>query len=793
MTVSLGLHMISRSETDTLDACLESLKPIGFEQIVIGITSEDGWEGDTRTIAERYGEAVDLTWLPKLTFPEYGECIGSFAQARQAVYDRLETDWVFWIDADDVLDGAQDLRPLIERLDAQGFSCLFLPYYYGFDDSGNPITILKRERCVKRNVGWEWVRRVHEGLKALGPVRFAQTEDIIVKHNSPTGRGYPMRNLKLLMLDYEEDPNDKRTLCYIGHQYYAVQDWANAATWYERYLQREERPIERWQATHFLADCYRQTGRLGESIAKDLEALVLFPDWADPCFGISETYARMGNWDKCLSWDTKGRAGEPAKDAIFFNPIDYNYNPALFAHVAYASKGDLDRARQIVADALEVSPKAEHLQQKLAMYGKLIEQRDKAKALLSVWEGAPDDAVLKTPVPDGLLNVPVVKERITLAAHTVRRPGRPWVMFFCGKSLETWGPPSLKEGGIGGSETAVIHIARLLGEAGWHVDVYNMPGPYMGTYDGVGYWPFQWYDANAQPELLVGWRQNGLLLADYDVGGLVKWLWCHDLHMGDHVTPKRVAFYDRVMGVSQWHSDYLAMVYPFLSNLNNLKPTRNGIDLSRFEEKVERNPLKVVYASSPDRGLVELLKAWLLIVRVVPHAQLHIFYGWENISKFPQMAQFKQQVEALIARTPNVTWRGRVNQDELAREFLGSGCMFYPTSFLEVGFIGGMEAQAAGLAILTSDCGVLPETIGDRGILISGHVNTEPYQQQFIGHAVSLLQNEEWRAAWGAKGQAYAHNFSWEGVAQEWLDDWEQASHGKAMKPKSGAKFLERG
>jgi len=774
MTVSIGLHMISRSETDRLDACLASLEPIQFDQVVVGITSQEGWDGETRQIAEKYGTAVDLTWLPKLTFPEYGECIASFAQARQAVYDQMTTDWVFWIDADDVLDGADQLRPIIERIDGQGFGCLFLDYHYGFDNSGNCITILKRERAVKRSVGWKWIRRVHEGMMAQGPVQFAKTDDVIVKHNSPTGRGWPKRNLELLLLDYKENPNDKRTVCYIGHQYYATQDWADAATWYEQYVKLEDRAIEKWQALHFLADCYRQTGQPQQAITRDLEAMLLMPEWADPYFGLAETFARMGDWDKVIHWDKLGRGQKPASDAIFFNPLDYTYNPALFSNVAWANKGDLDKARQIVAEAAKVAPAAEHLQRQLANYDALIAQRDKAKGLMKLWEGAPDDAVLATPVPNDLLNVPAVKERITRSAHQVRRPGRPWAVFFCGKSLENWGPPSLTEGGIGGSETAVIWMAKLLGEAGWHVDVYNQPGMYMGTYAGVGYWPFQWYDANTQPELLVGWRQNGALLADYNVGGLVKWLYCHDLHMGDLLTPERAAFYDRVMGVSQWHSDYMQLLYPFL---NNLKPTRNGLDLSRFWadplKEMVRNPYKVVFSSSPDRGMVELLKMWPLVVRVVPHAQLHLYYGWDNIDKYPQMQQFKQQAVALMERTPNVTWHGRVNQDELAKEFLGAGVWAYPTAFLEVSCITAMEAMAAGLAILTSDCGALPETVGDRGILVPGHLNTEPYQQQFVGHLISLLQNEEWRGERGAKGMAHAPTLAWERVAEEWLAEWE--------------------
>jgi len=260
---TIGLHMISKGEAGLLRECLESLKPIEFDQIVVGITHQEGWENsEFRQIIEEYGgEVVDLTWLPKEDIEGYGLCVASFSQARQAVYDLLTTDWAFWIDADDVLDGADLLRPMVEKIDAQGMGALFLPYFYGFDGNGNCITVLTRERAVKRSLNWKWIRRVHEGMMCGIRAPFAKTADIIVRHNSPTGRGWPKRNLVLLMMEYEENPNDARTHCYIGHQHYALQQWAEAIPWYERYLRQETRKEERWQALNFLADCYRFTGQ----------------------------------------------------------------------------------------------------------------------------------------------------------------------------------------------------------------------------------------------------------------------------------------------------------------------------------------------------------------------------------------------------------------------------------------------------------------------------------------------------------------------------------------------------
>jgi len=237
------------------------------------------------------------------------------------------------------------------------------------------------------------------------------------------------------------------------------------------------------------------------------------------------------------------------------------------------------------------------------------------------------------------------------------------------------------------------------------------------------------------------------------------------------MTPERASYFDRIMGVSQWHSDYLKMVYPFL---NNLKPTRNGIDLLRFSQEVERNPHKVVYSSSPDRGLDMLLSMWPMIVAVVPDAELHVYYGFQNIDRLPHLSRLRQQWEEMLQKAPRVAWHGRLDQVELAKEFLSAGVWLYPTTFLEVSCITAMEAMAAGVAMLATKCGALPETVGDRGILVPGQVVSPIYHRMFIGHAVSLLQQEHWRKEWADKGLAHAPMLSWELVAQDWVREFEE-------------------
>jgi hypothetical protein len=44
-------------------------------------------------------------------------------------------------------------------------------------------------------------------------------------------------------------------------------------------------------------------------------------------------------------------------------------------------------------------------------------------------------------------------------------------------------------------------------------------------------------------------------------------------------------------------------------------------------------PFKMLYASSPDRGLEHLLRMWPQIKEKIPGAELHFCYGWNMFDK----------------------------------------------------------------------------------------------------------------------------------------------------------------
>lgn len=343
----------------------------------------------------------------------------------------------------------------------------------------------------------------------------------------------------------------------------------------------------------------------------------------------------------------------------------------------------------------------------------------------------------------------------------------PRIAFWCGRALEPWGPPSINEGGIGGSETAVVHIARRFAQAGWKVDVFANPDHMEGVHDGVGYWDCKRLPRDAAYDVLVVWRDpNGHALP---IQAPVRLAWLHDQHYGPDSGPD-LARYDRVLGVSQHHADFLAHAY----GLTNVDFVPNGIELERFDRTIQKEPFKCVWSSSPDRDLDLMLRLWPRITKVEPAATLHVAYGWQGVDFRIKMGDqeavaLKDRLQRTMDSTPGVTWYGRVGQAELAKMKCESWCSPYFTGFWEVSCISMMESMAAGAVPVCSSTGALKETVGNGGYVIPGNPFAAAPQDFFLRICHAVLGEANARVSRMHAGYARAETYTWDAAFDRWL------------------------
>jgi len=363
------------------------------------------------------------------------------------------------------------------------------------------------------------------------------------------------------------------------------------------------------------------------------------------------------------------------------------------------------------------------------------------------------------------------------------------IVFACGDAWQAWNPEIMRAEGIGGSETMVVHMARRLAALGHRVRVYTSTGPHGdGIFDGVEYRQTEHLLNAGACDVFVAWRNAALFDAPVVAG--LRLLWVHDIFAGGGAH-KNLLRADRVLALSQWHAGFVVDHHNLPKS--QVLVTRNGIDFSRFTPRAEivRDPHRAVYSSSPDRGLAVLLQVWPKIRERVPDASLDVYYGFFNWRKAAEARKDTEQLQVidaleqmLVDLAPHgVRSHGRVDQATLADAFMGAGVWAYPTWFSETSCITAMEAQAAGLRIVTSSIAALNETVGAErhavaynhagyGVLIDGDWMSDEYQARFVDEVVRAMTapEGEWlKTREEIKARAF-RDFDLDELAEAWVE-----------------------
>lgn len=327
---------------------------------------------------------------------------------------------------------------------------------------------------------------------------------------------------------------------------------------------------------------------------------------------------------------------------------------------------------------------------------------------------------------------------------------------------------TLEERPLGGTETAIIRLAESLQQRGHDVTVYSLcenPPPSQPRY-----LPLQAAAQMEPVDVFISVRAWMPALASLPVRKRFYLTQenakeVQSFGMGD----KRVAArLDGVLTVSAWQAETLAQSSGF--PLEKIFVLRNGVHLPYFAGSERRLRKRLIYSSTPFRGLQLVPPLFSALRARHPECELHVFSGFKVYAGpdgyVPELERQFQELSAALAREPGIVMRGNVRQAELAREFMRASVLLYPNTYEETSCITAMEAAAAGCVVVTSALGALPETVGDAGILIPGIPGTPEYSSAFVAAANELLGNDELFATLSARGIQQAPQRSWPRIAE---------------------------
>lgn len=325
--------------------------------------------------------------------------------------------------------------------------------------------------------------------------------------------------------------------------------------------------------------------------------------------------------------------------------------------------------------------------------------------------------------------------------------------------------------GLTGSEYGAIRIYEILRELGHDVDFCPASHP-TGVYDLA--------IAINEPDLLRGVKATRRV-CEFWLNGFTHCRVGFDEHCDLFISPSH---------------PHMRMV---LEHWRDVEGTESGprgryeapperwiaIELGHDIERVgPKTPGRVVYLSSPDRGLHRLLEAWPAIRSNVPHATLRVFYrlrGWiESLKTTPYYPPIEKQrrralyIEDALRRMAEHggldSWgveicdsvsRVRI-EDELAR----AEVMAYPcetVSWSEGFSCSTLEACASGCHVVVTDCDAFGELYSSLDPVPVGN------WKLFAERVVGALRGEE-RDRFVAAGRDLGVRYTWRSHCERLLN-----------------------
>ena len=311
----------------------------------------------------------------------------------------------------------------------------------------------------------------------------------------------------------------------------------------------------------------------------------------------------------------------------------------------------------------------------------------------------------------------------------------------------TYDGTTLDKFGLGGSESAVIYMAKELAQIGFDVTVFNNctdSRASEGIYDSVQYIDIQklhqpnnyvfdvmiasrtvlpfipekyWKDFTYPAHIYKQIKDNAKL----------KILWLHDTFcVGDHLVEELLmdGHIDEVFTLSDFHTAYFSNCdhgrkRNFEVLKNKIFMTRNGIKRHYTEVDVTQKDRNLfVYNASVTKGMLPLLEhIWPKVKQQIPEAKLTVIGGFyrfrDGAPPDAQEEKFHELVSRKQLKKLDVTFTGVIPQKQIADIMMKSSFMIFPGAFPETFGISSLEALAYNTPLITTRFGALEETAVD--------------------------------------------------------------------------------
>lgn len=341
---SLSICMIVKNEEDVIGRCLECVKDIADEIIIVDTGSTD----KTKEIAKEYTDKLyDFPW------------INDFSAARNHSFSHATMDYIMWLDADDVIEeqNRKVIKDLMKSLNSD-VDMIKMKYDVGFDENGKTTFSYFRERIFKRSMDYRWEGEIHEVICPRGNIIYSE---IAICHKKMRPNE-PQRNLKIFqqMLEQGKTLGPRQKFYYARELFYNAM-YAQAVEQFQEFLGEGKGWIENnISACKDLAACYYQLGDDASALETLFKSLSYDQPRAEICCDIGNHFFSRNRYDIAIFWYETALNRKMDSQSGAFVLIDcYGYIPYIQLCVCYDKLGNHKKAYEMNEAAGEIKPKNE--------------------------------------------------------------------------------------------------------------------------------------------------------------------------------------------------------------------------------------------------------------------------------------------------------------------------------------------------------------------------------------------------------------------------------------------------
>ena len=344
---------------------------------------------------------------------------------------------------------------------------------------------------------------------------------------------------------------------------------------------------------------------------------------------------------------------------------------------------------------------------------------------------------------------------------------KPIVCFVADGGWDKWSGKDILTKGVGGSETYIIEMARYIQQFGYFSVFVFCNCEMDEIFENVHYLHLKNY---------YSFIQNNYV----DISIISRYTDYIPMTIESNVKNIFVVFHDLIQSIivpndnkikhffclSEWHVQHFNEILPDYKNLTS--HLYYGIDQSKFlmNDNDKIIPYKFIYSSFPNRGLLQLLELWHLIIKKYPSATLYIYCDvngkWVNNIAPEDMVKCRDLIKLY---DKNINYCGWVDKTTLAKSWITADVWFYPCTFTETFCLTALEAALTKTLVITNDLGALQNTVSDRGGIIKGDPKTDEWKKEAIITLFNILDNPTLKHSLIEKNYQWGKKLSWESQA----------------------------